>query len=87
MILVLCKLAKVERKDKRWKRRNIGIVQKVGKNYPETPVSPFQLGVSKVLGGNLGFLMQPEFRIFKVCFSSEQCRSREKKDKVKIQET
>ena len=33
--------------------------------------------------GNLGLLMQPELRIFKVHFSSERCRNRGKKDKVK----
>ena len=47
----------------------------------------FNPGFPKSLGGNPGFLMQPEFRIFKVRFSSEWCRNREKKDKVKIQET
>ena len=30
--------------------------RKNGKNYPETPVSPFQPGVSKVLGWKPGFL-------------------------------
>ena len=47
----------------------------------------FNPGFPKCLGGNPGFLMQPEFRIFKVRFSSERCRNRGKKDKVKIQET
>ena len=43
----------------------------------------FNPGFPKCLGGNLGLLMQPELRIFKVHFSSERCRNRGKKDKVK----